>query len=558
MRAHEEIELRDYQRECINAIWHAWPNPGMPSIGVSPTPGTLRPAVVMPTGSGKTIMFSALARDFLEIHGERVLVLVHRDELADQAIAKIRATAPTLTVGKVKAADNEVSADVVVASVQTISRDNRLRQLVDAHLDPARPRFGLIITDECHHAAAASYGKIYDAFPYVKQAGFTATMARGDGVGLGDVWEKVVYQRSVLEMVADGYLTDVRGRSIDLEGLDLSQVKMSGKDYSAASLGDAMMSADGPRLIARVMHEHARDRRSVVFTPTVAMAHATAKELDAVGIPAGVVSGETPREERQRIYNAAAAGKLRALVNCMVLTEGFDLPALDCCVIARPTKSAPLFVQMAGRVLRPWPGKTEALVIDITGAGGVLSTLVDLAPGQVTQMRQGESLAEAYEEQEARANTRVEAGSLAFRLKHKELDLFTASSPNWLRTRGGVLFIPIQGGYIVLWPARDGDPGHWDVWGVPENHGKFMPLHRGLPLGTAHAWAETEARDNAQFSVERKADWRRKPAAPRMVALARSMRLDVGAGARAGDVSDLMAVHKASLKLDHLLERLEQ
>jgi superfamily II DNA or RNA helicase len=550
MRAHDELQLRPYQRECIDAIWHAWPYEGN---------GTLRPAVVMPTGSGKTVMFSRLARDFIEIYGERVLVLVHRDELADQAIAKIRATAPTLTVGKVKAADNEVSADVVVASVQTLSRDNRLGQLLNAqsiHLE--RPMIGLAITDECHHAAAASYRKIYDAFPGIKHAGFTATLARGDGVGLGDVWEKVVYQRSVLEMVADGYLTDVRGRSIDLEGLDLSQVKMSGKDYSAASLGDALMSADGPRVIARVMHQHARDRRSVVFTPTVAVAHATAKELDAIGIPAGVVSGETPREERARIYAAAAAGKLRALVNCMVLTEGFDLPALDCCVIARPTKSAPLFIQMAGRVLRPWPGKTEALLIDITGVGGKLSTLVDLAPGQVTQMRQGESLAEAYEAQEARANSRVEAGSLAFRLKHKELDLFTAASPNWLRTRGGVLFIPLKGGFVILWPSRDGEPDHWDVWGVPEGPGKFVPLHKGLPLGTAQAWAETEARDNAQFSVERNADWRRQKVSPRMLAVARSMRLDVGLGDRAGHVSDQMAIAQASRKLDHLLKGLGQ
>lgn len=549
MRAHDELVLRDYQRECISAVWQAWPS--------EYNEGTLRPAVVMPTGSGKTVMFSALARDFLEVYGERVLVLVHRDELADQAIAKIRATAPTLTVGKVKAADNEVSADVVVASVQTLSRDNRLRQLVDAHLDPARPRLGLIITDECHHAAAEAYQKIYRQFSYMRQAGFTATMARGDGVGLGDVWEEVVYQRTVLEMVADGYLTDVRGRTIDLDGLDLSAVKRSGGDYSAASLGEAMLGADGPRLIARAMYEHARDRRSVVFTPTVAMAEATAKELDAIGVPAGVVSGATPREERQRIYKAAADGRLRALVNCMVLTEGFDLPAMDCCVIARPTQSAPLFVQMVGRVLRPWPGKTDALVLDVAGAGGVLSTLVDLAPGQVVRMEPGESLAEAYEAQEARAESRIEAGSLSFRLKHRELDLFTASSPNWLRTPGGVLFIPLKGGYVVLWPARDGDAGHWDVWGVPERPGKFIPLHQGLQLGTAQAWAETEARDNAQYSVEKGASWRWQKVGPPMLGFARSLGLDVGPADKAGDVSDLINITQAGRKLDPLLRRLQ-
>jgi hypothetical protein len=167
--------------------------------------------------------------------------------------------------------------------------------------------------------------------------------------------------------------------------------------------------------------------------------------------------------------------------------------------------------------------------------GGVLSTLVDLAPGElyVTKLREGESLAEAYEAQETRDNTRVEAGSLAFRLKHKELDLFTAASPNWLRTRGGVLFIPLKGGFVVLWPSRDGEPDHWDVWGVPEGPGKSVPLQRN-------------------------ADWRRQKVSPRMLAVARSMRLDVGPGDRAGQVSDQMAIAQASRKLDHLLKGLGQ
>src|SRR5512139_1990681 len=216
-----EIKLRDYQREAIDAVFAAW------------SESMRRPAIVLPTGAGKTVVFSALAREFRGSeyaggYGPRVMILAHRDELVDQAIAKLRAVMPGVNVGKVKAQDNEVQADVIVASVQTLASARRRTVLDYAQI--SNGKIGLIITDECHHAAAASYRKIYDAFPDALQLGVTATMARGDGVGLGKVWEDVIYKRSILWMISKGYLTDVRTKRVDLKSLDMGAVKVSKGD----------------------------------------------------------------------------------------------------------------------------------------------------------------------------------------------------------------------------------------------------------------------------------------------------------------------------------------
>lgn len=554
------IHLREYQEEAVGAAWSAWAS------------GMQRPAVVLPTGSGKTVVFSGLIRQFVEVwkpstnaswgRPYRVVVLVHRDELADQAIDKLRTAAPDLVIGKVKAADNEVTADVMVCSVQTLARERRMRQLLDAA--DAVGEIGLVIVDECHHATAKSYRDIMAALGCysglkddeedyragTKCVGFTATLKRGDGVGLGDVWNDVVYSRSVLWMISQGHLVDVRGREIE-SGMDLASVKKTGGDYAAGALGDALMESGGPALIARTVLQHAPERRTIVFTPTVATTAETVRELDKRGVRCAAVSGATPREERLAIYSAFRSGGITVMVNCMVLTEGADFPMADCAVIARPTQSAPLFIQMVGRVLRPWPGKTDALVIDLAGTGGRISTLIDLEPGLVTAPADGESLAEAYIRQEEHAD-RVEhhTGNTAFLLKHRDLDIFTASSHVWLRTAGGVMFIPVGGGFVLLWPRENGT---WDVYGWPErvtSQARPRRLHKGLSLGMATAWAETEAEEHASFGVQRQATWRRRTPPRAMVTKAKSMGLRVTDAMTQGVISDAMAVKLASRALD--------
>jgi superfamily II DNA or RNA helicase len=553
LKPKDMLRPRDYQDEAMKAVMDAW------------TEGMQRPAVVLPTGAGKTVIFSHLAHRFRDwrtaangdaLRPNRVVILVHRDELADQTLAKLKVIAPHLSLGKVKAADNEVTADVMVCSVQTLARANRAAQLLDAQAYAGD--IGLVIVDECHHAVADSYRNIMAALGCYSGStdrlavGFTATLARGDGRGLGDVWQDVVYTRSILWMISKGHLTDVRAHQIDVDTLDLSRVKKAGGDYTAKSLGEALERAGAPEIVKQVIHKQAADRRSVlVFMPTVSLAQETAEALTASGLTAGVVHGATPREERLRTYDRFRRGEMRVLVNCMVLTEGADFPFADCAVIARPTRNETLFIQMVGRVLRPSPltGKADALVLLLSGEGGSIRTLVDLEPDVVT-VQDGESLAEAYEREQERLETKAPAGSVRFELTHKTLDLFKASPAyQWLRTAAGVQFIPLGGnGEILLWPSAEGE-GLWDVAWAPEK-GKWERLHTGLELGMAMAWAESEADERSALNTGRNASWRRKAASEAQRSFATRLGYAVPEGARAGAVGDMISTALASRKID--------
>jgi len=518
------IKLRDYQREAIDAVFAAWAD------------GMRRPAVVLPTGAGKTVVFSALVGRYRAYsgspgwkQGKRVMILAHRDELVDQAIAKVRATMPGVSVGKVKAKDREVDADVMVCSVQTLATARSLAQLRNA--EQHYGDVGLIITDECHHAAAASYQKIYDAFPGALQLGVTATMARGDGVGLGSVWEDVVYSRSILNLISKNHLVDVRTKQVDLKELDMGGVKSSRGDWQAGELGKALMEAQADTAIARAYREHAGDRQGIVFTPTVETAKAACGALNDSGVVTAVIHGETHPHDRARIYDQYRRGITQVLVNCMVLTEGFDAPWAEVAVIARPTQSAPLYTQMVGRVLRPWPGKTEALVLDLVGASANrLRTLIDLEPGQVQEVRDGESLAEAVLREEEELNRKVPAGSLAFELKARDVDSFATSDHAWIRTPKGVLFIRCGDTLIYLAPEKDSE----GLWGVrlASKGGRGWSYERtpyaGLQLGEAMAWGEAVAEDHEDdgmlgFNPRRSARWRKTRPSEKQVAYARRL-----------------------------------
>lgn len=564
-----EIKLRDYQREAIDAVFAAWSG------------GMRRPAIVLPTGAGKTVVFSALVREFMgpgypsrgphpDIPGSnilqtarRVMILAHRDELVDQAIAKLRAVMPGVNVGKVKAEDNDIDADVMVCSVQTLAYQSR-REALSLTSQRLYGPIGLIITDECHHAAAASYQKIYDAFPDALQLGVTATMARGDGVGLGKVWEEVVYKRSILNLISKGHLVDVRTKRVDLKSLDMGAVKVSKGDWASGDLGRALMDAQADTAIARAYQEHAGDRQGIVFTPTVETAHAATDALLDAGINADVIRGETPPEVRRWRYEEYRTGKLQVLVNCMVLTEGFDMPQAEVAVIARPTRSAPLYTQMVGRVLRPHPGKREALVLDLVGASANgLRTLIDLEPGNLqAPVRDGESLAEAVIREEEELNGTVSAGSLAFELKVRDIQSFASFSMAWLRTPAGVVFIACGDAVKIYLAPSKVTPGHWDVkvaqYGVAP--GSQPPTlkwtYRGteyndLPLGVAMAWGEAVSEDYQPvgYGIARSAAWRKKWPSEAAQRLAHRYGISTE-NLRAGELADLIDTAKGAALFD--------
>ena len=365
-----------------------------------------------------------------------------------------------------------------------------------------------VVVHNCHHAAAVSYKKIYDAFPDALQLGVTATMARGDGVGLGSVWEDVVYRRSILNLISKGHLTDVRTVQVDLKELDMGAVGVSRGDWAAGDLGRALMESEADTAIARAYREHAGDRRGIVFTPTVETAHAAAGALWGAGVRTAVIDGETDRATRHLRYEEFRTGKVQVLTSCMVLTEGFDAPWAEVAVIARPTRNAALYTQMVGRVLRPWPGKTEALVLDLVGASANrLRTLIDLEPGAVKELRDGESLAEAVVREAEEGDRKVPAGSVAFELKARDVDSFGASGIAWVRSPGGVMFINCGEHRVFLWPSKAG-AGIWDVGVVKTGERAQLTPYRSLSIGEAMAWAEAVSEDYAAFSVAKSARWR--------------------------------------------------
>src|SRR5690554_2883612 len=344
------LDLRPYQASAIEAITTA------------DREGVRRPLVVHPTGTGKTVTFSHLIARRASIG--RALVLVHRDELAQQTVAKIGMVAPELTTGVVKAERNEVDRDVVVASVQTIHRDNRLAALLAA--GPVET----VVVDEAHHAPAPTWTKVLTGLgsfsPYGPlTVGFTATPER-DGKSLG-VWEKVVSYKSIREMIFHGYLCPITGQTVQTS-MDLGKVRKTRGDYADGSLGDELENSGAIEEIADAYVKYAADRKGVAFTPTVETAAHLAAALCDRGIPAEMVSGGTPVEDRRAILGRLKSGQTQVVTNCAVLTEGFDEPSISCVVVARPTKFHGLYVQMVGRGIRLYPGKKDLLVLDVTGA----------------------------------------------------------------------------------------------------------------------------------------------------------------------------------------------
>ena len=537
-----EIKLRPYQSDAIAAVFDAWES------------GMRRPAVVLPTGAGKTVVFARLIKEHVRTeqwtgqqYGRRVMVLVHRDELADQAIAKIRAIAPELNVGKVKASSNEITADVMVCSVQTLAsqkRRNDLLLLTRTHGD-----VGLIITDECHHGAAPTYKKIYAAFPDALNLGVTATLQRGDGVGLGSVWDDVVYSRSVLWMIKERHLADIRMKNVDIGGLDLSDVKRSRGDFQSGDLGRALEDSDMADKLPAAYTEHAGNRPGVVFTPTVETAQQVAGSFNRAGIRTAVIHGETPREDRLRIFEDYRTGRVQVLANCMVLTEGFDAPWASCAVIARPTQSAPLYTQMVGRVLRPYPGKADALVLNVAGDGQRLCTLVDLAPGEVTTLDPDETLEEAADREGK------ERGSIAGELKFKDVDAFAANKMVWLTTPAGVLFVPCGETTVFLWPDK-AQPGLWDVCRTSKSDRKWRRTeHTGMDLGSAMAWGEATAEDYGTLNAGKKASWRRGPATEAQLGLAATLRIPGHEQMDKSQLSDAISLAFAAQTFDRFVGR---
>lgn len=544
------LKLRDYQTAAIKAVRQAWSD------------GTRRPAVVLPTGAGKTIVFAGIAAEMHE-RGIRSVVLAHRDELIEQAAHKVKAVAPHLRVGVVKGPRREIRGrDVIVASVQSLTRAERR-----AELAAAGPR--LVIVDEAHHAVANTYMAVlrdlgcFEEDPMVGAyaLGVTATLGRSDRVALGQVWQDVVYKRDIVAMIREGYLVNAKGVRVRVEGLDLSRIKRTGGDYQDAALSEAMHEALAPSAVARAYAEHAKDRSGVLFAPTVAMAYEMAEALCAEGIPAVGLDGTVPTAQRRKILADHARGDVQVVCNAMVLTEGWDAPWCSAVVIARPTSSAGLYVQMAGRVLRPAPGKRDALIIDVVGVTGKhkLASLVDLGGAdRVEKLSDDLAQYEPADDEEldllglldpgegAGGGRFVEPGADG-PLVHEIVDLFGASRQAWLRTRRGVWVLPA--GDKIVFLAPEPDVGRYAVARVPTNKTGGEFLERDVDLDMAMAWGEQHASE-AVTLTRKTASWRKGEPSAAQQNMAARLRIVVEPFMTRGEVSDAISMTLASNRID--------
>ncbi|MBL4848513.1 MAG: DEAD/DEAH box helicase [Planctomycetes bacterium] len=355
--------LRPYQRDAIAAVVAARKR------------GVRRQVISLPTGSGKTVIFSRLA----SLARHPVLVLAHRAELLEQARAKLEAAGVTPVEIEQGSRHASPSARAVVASIRSLG-DARLARL----LGRWQPR--LVIYDECHHAPAEDNLRVLEGLGVFDEdwpgtlVGFTATTSRGDGVGLDRVFDEVVFEQPLPDLISDGYLVGLRGfriaTSSDLRSL-ASGDGASGdprqrvSDFELEALAEAVDVTERNALVARSIQELARDRRTIVFCVNVAHAKSLAKALRETGVRAAPVHGQLDAEERKHRLADFSSGKLQAITNVAVLTEGFDDPGVSCVAMARPIRSSGLYAQCVGRGTRLAPGKKDCLVLDFVDLGGL-------------------------------------------------------------------------------------------------------------------------------------------------------------------------------------------
>jgi superfamily II DNA or RNA helicase len=530
------LRLRPYQADAMEAVRAAWDR------------GMMRPAVVLPTGAGKTVVFAHLISTWLGLNrGRRCLVLAHRTELIEQAADKLHDVAPHLRIGIVKANQNETLAEVIVGSVQTLKSENRRRMLRDV---------GMIVVDECHHATAESYRAVIGHFAGALVVGFTATMTRSDEANLGDIWDDVVYMRSIAEMIAMGFLVRPRGIRVYVDSLDMGAVRKSGKDYREADLGRAIEGSLAPEAIAEAIREHAAERQTIVFAPTVASAMVIESAIAAEGFKTGLVYGELAAGVRRGVLEEFRSGGIQVVVNCMVLTEGTDLPMCSCIVIARPTLHSGLYIQMAGRGLRLFPGKDSCLILDVVGASqkhGLIAPVELFGEEQKAREAKEDDTEQVLEEDifDGEGIGRdVGEDYVAGPLSHAEVDLFHGSTSAWMQTYGGIWFLAAGERYIAILPGSK--VGTYDVAAMHKSQrgtGRWV-IEGVKDMSWAMAWAEGDVSASELTLARKDSKWRAKKPNEKQIALAKRLGRTIKPEMLSGEVSRLITEAIASSRID--------
>lgn len=492
--------LRDYQRKAVQS-----------SLDALRERSITRQLIAIPTGGGKTWVFVVLALSL----GWRTLVLVPSDELLKQAVEKFRQAYPDVDIGIVKAEQDDYQHQVVVASVMTVQRDNRLKRI-------ASQKFQLLVIDEAHHSSSESYLKVIKGLGFMGDdsskllVGVTATPFRGDGRPLADVFQEVTYQIGIIDLIERGHLVDPRGYQIETD-VSLTGVHIRAGDFAENELADKINVPSRNRLIISKYKELAGDRKAVAFTVNVQHAKDLAQTFNNAGIPAAAVWGNMGDDAREQILADFAAGVYQVVTNCALLTEGYDLPEIGAVLMCRPTKSRVLYVQCVGRGLRPADGKSDCIILDFADGArhDLLCTADLLGDGQRPKKpKQGRTLRQMVDDAE-RDRKREEAERLKVKERRTvEIDLLQPAGWQQDESNEWRLFVTSK-----AWVTLTQDPVTelYDV--VLIGPGGAKDVVKGEPLDVARKAANNAAESYKRRVFGSNAPWRKEPPTEKQLAI---------------------------------------
>jgi len=400
-----------------------------------------------------------------------------------------------------------------------------------------------VAVHNCHHAAADTYQQLIRELGFMESdptkllVGVTATAKRGDKLALNKVFQEIVYEASVGLMIRAGYLTDLKGLQISTE-VDLSEINLVGGDFNLGQLADAVNTTSRNQVIVDSYLEHSPGKCAVAFCVDVQHALDLAAMFSQAGIKAAAVYGDMPKEERRQLLKDFKTGKIQVLANCQILTEGFDCPEIQCLLMARPTKSQSLFIQMVGRGTRLYPGKEFCLVIDFCDSRHDVCQLGTLLG---KKMKDGQSIIEAIEEQEREEKIQIEAK--VSEVKTREFDLLNRSRFRWMALTNGCYRLPLgKDGYIWL---RQTDLDKYKILLVSGE--QVLQLHEKLlPLGYSQGVAEDFARKSKSGKLaDKQAQWRNLPMSEAQAGEFIRLKADIPTGFTRGEASDAIEELKA-------------
>ena len=334
------MELREYQVKTISKTAN------------SLRKGKQSPLLVLPTGAGKTVIFSEISKRAVQ-KNNNVLILVHRRELIKQASKKLADI--KVPHGIIAAGFKPSTHQIQVASVQTI-----VRRLKSTSFKPA-----LIIIDEAHHSVAGSWKKVLDHFSNAKRIGVTATPCRLSGEGLREMFDDLILGPTVKKLVKAGFLSPHKVFGAP-QKINFKKVKMRGGDYATDQLAEEMLKADITGDAVKQYQKHANNLPAIAFCVNVEHAESVKTKFNNSGIAADIITGSMNTDDRDQVINGLSTGKIQVLVSIEVVSEGFDLSSVSCAILLRKTASLGLYLQQVGRVLRPQENKT-AIVLDHVG-----------------------------------------------------------------------------------------------------------------------------------------------------------------------------------------------